>query len=298
MTRRDHAAMLNQKGLALKEEGKLDEAAACYEKAATTDPTWSVPLYNLGLVRKVQRNWEGSLQYSRQATCLDPTDQAAWWNLGIAATALRRWKQARKAWRGFGIEIPDGRGPIDFPCGYGPVRLHPHGGAEVVWAYRLDPARAELVSIPFPESGHRWRDIVLNDGAPTGYRKTSEGQALPVFDVLQMLRPSRFGTYVARAAVPDSIDERSLVKLAADRSGSAEDWTTSVRMLCKACSEGRPHVDHDEESKPPAGVHTIGIAARDRVHATEILQAWQEQTEYVEVQSLKVGLKPRRPRKT
>lgn len=80
--------------------------------------------------------------------------------------------------------------------------------------------------------------------------------------------------------------------------GSAEDWSTSVRMLCKACSEGRPHTDHDDEVQPEPGIHLIGIAARDQAHAGDILRAWEQQTKYVEVQSLTVGLKPRKLRNT
>ena len=89
---------------------------------------------------------------------IDKKDKAAWWNLGIAATALGRWDVARSAWRGFGINMPKGDGPIDFPCGTCPIRINPDGDAEVVWAERIDPARAELLSIPFPESNHRWKD--------------------------------------------------------------------------------------------------------------------------------------------
>src|SRR5205807_10273545 len=70
-------------------------------------------------------------------------DKAAWWNQGIAATALGRWGLARRAWAGFGIDLPAGEGPLDFPCGSCPVRLCPDGDAEVVWAHRIDPARSE-----------------------------------------------------------------------------------------------------------------------------------------------------------
>ena len=284
MNARQQAMTLNQRGLAFQEKGQFSKAAACYREAASLDPSWSAPFYNLGLLYKRQANWEKSFRYNLQATKLDAANEAAWWNLGIAATALRRWQTARKAWRGFGIAVPDGRGPIDLPCGFGPVRLHPDGEAEVVWAFRLDPARAELASIPFPESGHRWRDIVLNDGQPNGYRN-HRGKEIPVFDVLQMLRPSRFGTYVAHVGLPKASVATSLAELAANQGGSAEDWTTSIRILCKACSEGRPHKAHDNDAAPPSGVHVVAIAARDRAHAAGILRAWEEQTRFVEVQS-------------
>jgi tetratricopeptide (TPR) repeat protein len=296
MDKRHQAAALNEQARQFQERGLLRRAAARYRRAAAADATWDVPRYNLGLLYKQQQNWEQALRYNRQAIKLDQTNAAAWWNLGIAATALRRWRIARSAWRGYGLEVPDGRGPVDLPCGFGPVRLRTDSGGEVVWADRLDPARAELASIPFPESGHRWRDVILNDGAPNGYRRY-QGKEVPVLDELQLLRSSRFGTYVAQLAIAEPTATRSLVELAAQRGGSAEDWTTSTRILCRACSEGRPHSSHDTEAALPAGLHIAGIAARDRAHASAILREWEEQTKYAEVQSLEVGLKARRSRK-
>jgi tetratricopeptide (TPR) repeat protein len=296
MNPRHEAGTLNDEGLSFQERGQLKQAAACFRRAAAVDPSWSTPLYNLGLLYKRRRKWDAAVRCNRQATAIDPANQAAWWNLGIAATALRRWETARAAWRGFGIDVPTGRGPLKLSCGFGPVRLNPEGEAEVVWAYRLDPARAELASIPFPESGHRWRDLVLNDGAPNGYRRY-KGKDVPVFDVLQLLRPSRYGTYIASVAVSDPTAASSLSEIADQRGGSAEDWTTSTRILCKACSEGRPHAEHDTAAAPPTGTHIIGIAARGRARAAAILRAWEEGAKSVEVQSLEVGLRARKPKK-
>jgi hypothetical protein len=292
MKRREKAAVLNRRAIQLEKRGQRHEAIALYRKAALLAPSWSTPLYNLGLLYKRDRQWKQSLRYNRLATTVDPANEAAWWNLGIAATALGRWQLARKAWRGFGIDIPRGRGPLDFPCGFGPIRLHPDGEAEVVWAYRLDPARACLASIPFPESGHRWRDVVLNDGAPTGYRQY-EGEEYPVLDALQLLEPSAFGTYVAEVSMPNRRDYVvALAEIAAELEGSAEDWSTSVRLFCRKCSEGRPHETHDTEAAPPDGVHLIGIAARNRRHATKILQRWATDRKDVEVESLEDALEP------
>jgi tetratricopeptide (TPR) repeat protein len=292
MNKRKKAAQANDRAMQLREQGHLDEAIQLYHTAATLDPTWGAPLYNLGLLYKHQKQWAESLQYNQQATALEPTNEAAWWNLGIAATALGRWDVARAAWRGFGIKLPDGEGPIDLPCGYGPIRLNPDGDGEVVWAYRIDPARAELANIPLPESGHRWRDIVLTDGAPVGYRKY-KGKDVPVFNALGVLEPSPFGTFVAEVTMPAKPQYiQQLAELAAKQEGSAEDWTTSTRILCKACSEGRPHATHDTEAAPADGVHLIGIAARDRQHATGILRAWESDLDDVEVKSLGDALAP------
>jgi tetratricopeptide (TPR) repeat protein len=279
------AVKLNEEGCALREQGRADEAAERFEEAIAAAPGWSSPPYNLGLVYKHRKDWERSLEHNRRAAELPPPIEAAWWNLGIAATALGRWDVARQAWRGFGIDVPDGDGPIDLPCGVGPIRLNPDGDGEVVWAQRLDPARAVLLSIPLPESGHCWSDVVLNDGQPVGYRH-HQGREVPVFNALQVLTPSRFGTYVARVEMPgEGPLLRRLAEVAAQRGGAAEDWTTSVQIICRACSEGRPHGEHDHGGTPE-GSHLIAVAARSRRHATQILRQWAAEWHDVRVESL------------
>jgi tetratricopeptide (TPR) repeat protein len=286
------AEMVNQKGVDYQNKGQMQKAVKYFKQASALAPNWSTPLYNLGLLFKNSRRWQQALAYNRQATKIDPRNSAAWWNLGIAATALGRWDMARAAWRGFGVEVPEGDGPLDLPCGFCPIRINPEGDAEIVWAQRIDPARAELASIPFPESKHRWKDIVLNDGAPMGYRQVN-GKEVPVFNELELLEPSAFGTYVARVRMPRTGNAAAkLTEVAAGLEGHAEDWSTSVRILCKACSEGRPHKTHDTAAAPPKGAHLVGIAARDRDHASNILSRWQDEVSGVKAEALDDALEP------
>jgi tetratricopeptide (TPR) repeat protein len=286
MTKREKAADLNRRANELENRGLLKKAITLYHKACALVPGWAAPLYNLGLLYKKERNWKQSLKYNQLAIAIEPRHEAALWNLGIAATALGRWQVACSAWRAYGIDVPEGDGPIDFSCGFGPIRLDPRGDAEVVWAYRIDPARAEIASIPFPESKHRWKDIVLNDGAPNGYREY-KGKQVPVLDELELLEASPFGTYVAHVKMPNKRNYlTTLAECAAELGGNAEDWSTSVRILCKACSEDRPHLTHDTEAAPPDGIHIIGIAARNRKHAAKILSFWQSGKENIDVESL------------
>jgi hypothetical protein len=289
MTKRQQAATLNDRGLQYQERGKLKRATELFREASAIDPTWPVPLYNLGLLFKNKGKWKESIKYNQQATAVDPKHEAAWWNLGIAATALHRWQLARAAWRGFGIDVPDGKGAIDFPCGFCPIRINPDTNAEIVWADRIDPARAMLASIPLPESNHRWKDVVLNDGAPTGYRRL-RGKDVPVFNELELLEHSPFVTYVADVKMPAGNESmEKLTEIATEQGGCAEDWSTSIRFLCKQCSEGRIHATHDTDAARPRGVHLVGLAARDRNHASDMLFAWESTTPGVKVKSLDNG---------
>jgi len=279
---RSKAKRLNQEAISLEEEDRLDEAITAYEAAIEAAPEWAVPWFNLGLLHKRQRRWEASLRCNRRATELAVDDEAAWWNLGIAATALGEWAIARAAWKGFGLSLPEGEGPIETDWGMVPIRLRPADLGEVVWSRRIDPARAIIDSVPLPESDRRWRDLVLHDGAPNGYRKLGDRE-VPVFDEIQLLASSPFSTFVAHVSCADPRAVKALLeRLDQIEDIRAEDWTANVRYLCLACSEGRPHEHHDDHGaseKEWRPERRLGIAARKVERVQAALEAWSSSGE-------------------
>jgi tetratricopeptide (TPR) repeat protein len=265
-----------------------ESAAQAYRRALALDPGSSLALYNLGLIHKWDRDWEQAFDcYLQAAELIGPREsEPAWWNLGIAATALRRWDVARRAWRAYGLDIPDGddsgggdAGPIEADFGFTPVRLLPVGDGsggrrEVVWGQRIDPSRARIDSIPFPESGHRWGDIVLHDGSPNGYREIG-GRTLPVFDELVRWEPSDVPTVQASVSATDKADVETLLQQITDAGHAAEDWTRNVRTLCASCSEGIVHAEHTDDALASGTQHYLGIAA-PLATATDLVTAWAD----------------------
>jgi hypothetical protein len=268
-------------------------AAQAYRRALALDPGSSLALYNLGLIHKWDGEWEQAFDcYLQAAELIGPREaEPAWWNLGIAATALRRWDVARRAWRTYGLDVPgdEGDGPIETDFGFTPVRLLPpgdgdgdgsaggDGGAgggrrEVVWGRRIDPSRVRIDSIPFPESGHRWGDIVLHDGSPNGYRELS-GRTLPVFDELVRWEPSDVPTVQVSVSATDKADIESLLREITEAGHAAEDWTRNVRTLCTSCSEGIVHTEHTDDALASGTQHYLGIAA-PLPAATDLVTAW------------------------
>ena len=222
-----------------------DAAVAKFEEAIELVPEKSESHYNLGLMYKYAGAWKKSLECNQRAVQFFPEDEAANWNLAIAATALREWSIARETWLRVGIKIPEGDGPIEANFGSTPVRLNPDGDGEVVWGRRICPVRVRVSNIPFPESDYRYGDIVLHDGAGTGEREW-EGHTYPVFNVLELFERSEFVTHVVeiRGATDEGMSE--LAEIVA-KVGACEDWSRSVRYLCKQCSEGAVHEDCDQE---------------------------------------------------
>ena len=267
------AERLVGQGIALREAGDLEGAAMAYRRAIEFAPDWSAPHYNLGLLYKYQGRWPDSLAYNQRAAELAPDDQASWWNLGIAATALGNWAEARRAWAACGMEPPPGDGPPEYRFGKTPIRLDPDGDAEVVWATRLDPARARILSVPLPISSRNYGDVVLHDGAPNGYRVVHDKQ-YPVFDALMVLEPSPFRKYVIELATADSSCIDALIDVAGELGGAVEDWGRSTNILCAECSRGIPH-HHDDAPGTPAHPH-CGLAATNDTHAERIIREWLE----------------------
>lgn len=283
------AARLHSQGQEQWDRGNDAEALKLYEKSIALDPSVPNALYNAGLVYKYQGKWEESLRYNARAHELDPNEESIQWNLAIAATALRRWDLARKIWLEIGLELDDSEGPVSLSLGQTPVRLNPDSEAEVVWGERIDPVRLRIESIPFPDSGYRLNDIVLHDGAATGYR-TFKGQDLPVFNVLELFEPSDLSTYVAVVRVADepAVDALREAAFAADL--AMEDWSGNVRILCKQCSEGVPSDEHDcTGPKAWNPERRIGLSCADSSQVDAFVAKCQE-NQSVEILEVSLGL--------
>ena len=263
-----------EKGADLLGEGELDAAEREYLASIELFPELRSAWFDLGLIAKRRRDWDRMLGCNERAASLPSEwdeEDPAWWNLGIAATALGRWDVARDAWRRYGLEIPDGDGPIDASFGLAPVRLDPEGAAEVVWCDRLDPCRAVIQNVPLPESRHRWTDVVLHDGAPNGER-TSDGRTYPVFDELQRVTDSGIPTLSATVESQEGSAIGELLEACMDQGLGAEDWATSVRILCKACSEGSVDQSPDHEHEEVES-HSFGFAGEETA-VRSALERW------------------------
>ena len=268
------AVSANERGRRAADDGRDDLAERHYQEAIDLDPKYEPAWFNLGLVYKRRRDWPNCRRCNLEAAELDPRpQQPAWWNLGIAATALSDWDTARRAWRGYGLSIAGGEGPISADFGPSPVRINPEKSGEVVWCRRIDPARAMIENVPLPESGHRHGDIVLHDGQPNGEREAF-GRVFSVFDELEIWKASDVATIVARLECPNEVDARALLEMTNAAKLATEDWSASIRPLCKACSEGRPHQFHDQDGSGGwRSVRDFGFAG-DLAVTRELLERW------------------------
>ena len=257
------------------DNGNLEAAVRTLEEYVTEDDANPGAWWNLGLAYKFQRNWAESMRCNRRYIELRPKDEEGYFNFGVAASALRDWPAARWAWRGIGLEVDDGDGPPDLELGPTPVRLNASsdGGGEVVWANRLDPCRAIIRSVPTPESGHRFGDVILHDVVPRGQREAG-GYTFSVFDELIRMDPSDLATHTAMATAPGEADVDALIEQGVAAGLGVEDWTSSIQFICASCSLAEAH-RHDEPTGAPVWEpdRRLGLAG-ETGQLRELLDRW------------------------
>jgi hypothetical protein len=225
--------------------------------------------YDAALAYKFLRDWPKAYELGKEAAARAARGEQdpAFWNLGIAATMLRDWQTARDAWAGYGLELPPGDGEIIGDLGVTCVRIETAGGHEVVWARRLCPARARVISVPF-DTARRFGEVVLHDGEPTGERVV-DGRAHPVFDEIALFTPSELATLSVTVTAATSGDVEALLAAFADRDLGAE-VVGSGQAHCTCCGRGSLAIDR----RVPAGRQTVLLGApEDR--AREVLDGWR-----------------------
>ena len=259
---------LHKQAYAAFDAGELAQAAGYFAKLVKQFPDDSSYHYMQGLTAKNRLDWHTALAANLRAIeCAEAFDEAAHWNAAIAATALHDWHTARRMWAACGIAIPEGEGEIRADFGIAVIRLNPWADGETVYARRIDPVRAQIINVPLPESGWRFGDIALHDGAPTGTRPSPDGQGeVHVFNAFERWRPSETPTHTAFVRSPVAADAQALAALLNEHGWHSEDWTQSLRYICLRCSYGIPHEHTDaapsvEQADTWQTERSIGIAA-------------------------------------
>jgi hypothetical protein len=259
--------------------GDLVEARARFDGLLAAEPDAPDYHYMQGLVCKYLRDWPTSLHHNLRSLALrTEADEASRWNAAIAATAIGDWAEARRQWAGCGIDIPDADGAIDTTFGVASIRLNAWDRGETLFGRRIDPVRARLINVPLPDSGYRYGDIVLHDGAATGQRRFHQSM-VPVFNAIQRLESSEFHTFAVFATCPRREDMDTLVEARMPGIAFIEDWTESVVHYCLRCSYGAPHRHRDEDISIGDEVwrpeRNLGIAAQSRHSVVKLLEYWK-----------------------
>ena len=86
--------LFNNLGIALKQTGRLDEAASAFEDALNLDAKYEKALNNLGVTRYQQGRFEQAIDLFKQAIRINPANVESYVNLGIIYLPAGRWDEA------------------------------------------------------------------------------------------------------------------------------------------------------------------------------------------------------------
>jgi tetratricopeptide (TPR) repeat protein len=245
------------------------------KKVIKLAPDWSAPFSLLSLIYKNRNEWHPAMYYSRKAITLNPFDEEAWKNLAISATALKKWLTVRKAWNHLGYDFPEKNKIIKMNLGNVPVRINPNDRPEIIWATKIDPARAYIASVPQPSSERRFRDLILIDHTASGYF-VKDGKRMPVYNELQLLKPSQKWTFIAFLDTNNPMDVLALDQLCAKAKLGFDNWSKATRHLLTRHKNSLPeYFDESMIQNYESDKYLIAISAEWQREVREILEAWK-----------------------
>jgi len=244
--------------------GRDAEAQEAFTAAIELDPERGEWWYDAGLLDKWRGRFDDGYAANEQARMRMGPQRPVLWNLAICATALGKGEDAVEIWEEIGVpaRLDRARG-MPYVAGLPPVllrvlsRTSPMDGTsripdkavgfELVWIAPLSPCHGVVQSPTFRDAPIDYGDLVLWDGAPVAAHQTSERETVPVFPLLEILRPGeeRRWPFVALQrelgafdGLEQSLPEGTRVFVRQER----------IEHHCAACDSGAPH-EHEEE--PP-----------------------------------------------
>ncbi len=237
--------------------GKDAEAQEAFTRAIELDPERGEWWYDAGLLDKWRGRFDEGYAANEQARMRLGDQRPVLWNLAICATALGKAEEAVDTWEQLGVpaRIDRSRG-MPFVAGLPPMLLRVLSrtpatdatsqlpdkavGFELVWIAPLSPCHGVVQSPTFRDAPIDYGDLVLWDGAPVAAHQTSSGDAVPVFPLLEILRPGdeRRWPFVALEREPGAV--RALEEALPD-GVHVFIQQERVEHHCAACEAGEPH---------------------------------------------------------
>ena len=242
------------------------------KRAIKLDPDYAPPYRLLGRVYHERQEWKPCLHYYQRYVALRPRARDAWPYIGLAATALRQWRTARTAWNHLGHDLPLTARPPQLAPEIVGVRCKHRGQREILWARRLDPVRAELLSLPQLPTSLNYGDTVLFDLDKVGERMLPGGR-VPVHPFLEQTDTRFYRTHRVRLYTESAAPIERLQELCRAANLGFDNWSAATRQITgKGLTEyyGRELLQATEHILP-----LVGIATRRPEQLEEVLEAWR-----------------------
>ncbi|MBC6996467.1 hypothetical protein QWY85_02915 [Neolewinella lacunae] len=266
---------LYEEALRYDKVGDVYTSVKLLKKVTRIIPEWPEGFAALGRIYHRRREWKPAFHYWKKTVALDADDREAWWHLGLAAVALGRMRVGSTVWTKFGFE----RVALDHPLS---LELAGDKGYEILWMQPLDAARARLLSIPHPDSGLLYRDLVLYDRRQQCGNNIVNQRRTAVYPYLDRLKRSPFQTFSCLVHTSDEAIINRLELLCFEAGLGFEVWSNAARTThlnrsraTKSEKDSFPEYYNDLVPKPDTGTALVALAAIHPAEVERVLNAWQ-----------------------
>lgn len=229
--------LLNLRGIAHAQGGYPEEAEKDFTRASMLVKEffgWGVPFYNKAILLKTQRRFremdaclnralENLLRGEREAILL---------NRGISKTALGETEAAKRAWQILGCQS-EGFPMTTLAL---PVRTGESYTAERVWARRIDPARAQVLSVVRFGTCQLFDTVLCEEdpGSPfldgLVHKEMPPREAQPRLRYLSTLSSAGYTLYIVQGDVASHAQAMDLTKRLRDVDLQIEVWSATMRL--------------------------------------------------------------------
>lgn len=218
----DQLTLLEQ-AAAYQKMGDIYHSVKLFRLLVKQAPLWIQPYLELAAIYKQRKEWKAVVHYNKKSVALDPSLQNNWWDFAIGAYAIGKKRQARRIWQKFGHQEADLR-PL---CS---VQISHHGIFELVWVRPDSPLSGTIISIPHPQSDHRFKDTILFDRNLLGYN-IYEQKKIPIFERLELLKRSHYNTFSGIVYEIEESEIKLFERLASAEGIGFEVWSNAARSF-------------------------------------------------------------------
>jgi tetratricopeptide (TPR) repeat protein len=204
-----------------------EESHAAFYRALEIAPDRGDYWHDLGLLHKWRGRWDNAYAAFLKARARLGETRPVLFNLAISATGLGEGDVAAGALKQLGMPVelhPESKMPfvpglppaqlrvLSRGAGYATASAFPNEATafEVLWVQPLSPCHGVVASPCFRDAPIDYGDLVLFDPAPVAHGRDADGNAVPCFPLLEILRRGdehrlRFIAYVDRAGAFDDL---------------------------------------------------------------------------------------------
>ncbi len=248
--------------------GDVYNAVKLYKLAIRYRSDFFDPYQRLSAIYKQRADWKAAMYYTKKALALQSADQQLWWDLGIAATALGKRRLAGAVWQKFGWSSP-GQKPLS-------VKLRWQDQEEILWSQPLGPATVQLLSIPHPQSEHRFGDRLLVDRKDiVGYHIANQRRH-PIFPKLDTLKRSNYRTYSCYIDTCAKAATDKLAELCRAEKLGFEIWSNAnLHSQTTQQTQTPEYYDSFTPQEHQLEALLIAVACSNSRQVKRVLDAWQ-----------------------